>query len=517
MISDTFQGEGWPQLLLKISKAASEMSRASGGHVDYEAVKRAVVRTQPPRAEDVPDMTEFVRKWGGGDSGFFVKELNDFCKVFDVPLERNISSSVFKTLAVMDFGIHGMPAHAVNAVIKAIAACPKSKTYDGYARWLTSSEINSLSRPTHIAAFTKANDIMIKARRLANENGSMSDHKKQKEISQLDIECINFILKKSDNYSSLEEICSSFAKTVVGIDTVDDAPPTKQESAPNFVQYNEAGESVGVGRMTVLNNGFDINDIVVKKKGAKNEQFLIKNIFMDGDSLLVPVAADGTVPAKGGIQVPPGELLMMHKNLKSNKVELLEGYPQNEAKNSDEYRANSLKAQVAVALETLTRATPLQPVRVQSKPTRSVFSTRTVEVGDLLLVPSSFQIGCGEKVSARGIACSIGEEDMKLAIEPAVVNVKFAPAFWLVRSSSDKKEVNMELQPKKVMFVPPSIDKKPSVKEAVEIQIPCMVNTKQLQNDTELVMYKKPDKSAQSKRLSLAVEPRKSAAKKQRT
>ena len=43
--------------------------------IKFDQIKKSVLKTQPPRSQDVPDMVEYVAKWGGLPSGVIIKEL----------------------------------------------------------------------------------------------------------------------------------------------------------------------------------------------------------------------------------------------------------------------------------------------------------------------------------------------------------------------------------------------------------------------------------------------------------
>ena len=70
------EGECWQQVLKNIANRASEMPNSRA-----DDIARAVLRSQPPHAEDVPDMVDWYLKWGGGKNGFWVNDLLRFCQV----------------------------------------------------------------------------------------------------------------------------------------------------------------------------------------------------------------------------------------------------------------------------------------------------------------------------------------------------------------------------------------------------------------------------------------------------
>ena len=60
------QGEGWTQMHSKVVLEIKLSAQKNNGRIDFRAVERAVVRSNPPRIEDVPVTVEYIRKWGGG-------------------------------------------------------------------------------------------------------------------------------------------------------------------------------------------------------------------------------------------------------------------------------------------------------------------------------------------------------------------------------------------------------------------------------------------------------------------
>ena len=125
------------QVLNKISKRASE-ARKAGKSLENADLARAVLRSQPPHADDVPDMVDYNQKWGGGDSEYFVKDIGRFCKAMNISPSVRISGRTFKAFAALNFGIE-MASYAVTAVLKRIAA--SEKVIDGVASSIASSQI----------------------------------------------------------------------------------------------------------------------------------------------------------------------------------------------------------------------------------------------------------------------------------------------------------------------------------------------------------------------------------------
>ena len=102
-----------------------------------------VLKSQPPRAHDIPDLVGFVQHYGGLPTGFFVKELNDL--VVTIPSERVASGQFFKWLTDLhkQFPAHQISSHFVNAVVFAHVRAD-TNIQDGICRYITKADITSL-------------------------------------------------------------------------------------------------------------------------------------------------------------------------------------------------------------------------------------------------------------------------------------------------------------------------------------------------------------------------------------
>ena len=105
-------GESWFQNLLGLVEAAATME----GTVDWRAVTKTVLRSQPPRAIDVPDMCAFVQKWGGMPSGSLVKELGPLLNHY-MPSHRVVAGAFFKQLSELRFSFDELPAFVIQAIL----------------------------------------------------------------------------------------------------------------------------------------------------------------------------------------------------------------------------------------------------------------------------------------------------------------------------------------------------------------------------------------------------------------
>ena len=92
----TSAGEGLVQILNKTENAVIE--HTVNKKTDWDQVTRAVLKSQPRCANDVPDIVSWFSKFGGGTSRTVVEQISDMFAKY-VPQERLVSGSFFKTLA----------------------------------------------------------------------------------------------------------------------------------------------------------------------------------------------------------------------------------------------------------------------------------------------------------------------------------------------------------------------------------------------------------------------------------
>eukprot|EP00959_Pyramimonas_sp_CCMP1952_P186341 3896620-Pyramimonas_sp.AAC.1 len=69
-----------------------------GTQPELKAVTKKVLQSQPPRAMGIPDMVDYIIKWGGMPSGGLIKELSPLLNHY-VPSDRVMSGLFFKQLA----------------------------------------------------------------------------------------------------------------------------------------------------------------------------------------------------------------------------------------------------------------------------------------------------------------------------------------------------------------------------------------------------------------------------------
>ena len=132
----------------------------SGGHVaDWGRIKRMVLRTKPPFADDLDDLIAFLSTMSGGVDGEYLKPLAAFHNMFVSSSLRAMPGYVFAALA--DFP----NVFLAYALLVTAYMCPKEKVEFRICKWVKPADIAGLAK-TDPARLRAAESILRDARAL---------------------------------------------------------------------------------------------------------------------------------------------------------------------------------------------------------------------------------------------------------------------------------------------------------------------------------------------------------------
>ena len=109
-------GKRW-RLQASVADNVEEQCKIDGGKFNEAAISRAVVRSQPKQASDVPSWVTFVRRWGGGTSPRFTREWNQFFQAGLIPTGRQISIGFFDACNKLKLPPDFQPIMFINAML----------------------------------------------------------------------------------------------------------------------------------------------------------------------------------------------------------------------------------------------------------------------------------------------------------------------------------------------------------------------------------------------------------------
>ena len=147
------------QGLMNIHQEAASCQGA-GKAPNWEVIKRKVLRTLPPWAEDIDAMILFVIGKSGGENGRYLQSLVVFHRLF-VARPRRVAGPVFRALAEFPCTL------CAYAILFAAYMCPKDKVIHGVCSMISETEINQQKKKD----WTGMEEILMQARRLLKTTG----------------------------------------------------------------------------------------------------------------------------------------------------------------------------------------------------------------------------------------------------------------------------------------------------------------------------------------------------------
>ena len=503
-VQQVSEGENWHSLLMKIVNEASK----TFPKIDWKQVKKAVLKSQPPRPQDVPDMVDFVAKWGGLPTGTFVKQLSELCSVF-VPSERTVAAKFFSDLSALKFPAAEMPADFVAAFFFTHVNS-KEKVQDGQARYLQGSDISDALSNTSSAKLEKykriqlANTIIQRMRGLLEENTGIPKHHRLHLMKDLQVACVEAALQRKgtpeqrDLPTIAADVSAKFANFLKGEFNTAQPTPTDDTDEPplqNVIAYTSDGSAADVSTTLLTQCGFKIGDFVKPKKGTCWEQFQIKAIGSDADfsvefSRVDPV--EGTVVHDSLTTMSLEKFASGYTSVvgKNSHIEIVEKYPAIDPSESLAFQQAVLQGHLVDSLFQLSVQHAKPNVRMFRRPEVRVLALEAFEVGMFVAVPSTTNISVYDplvsKLWLRTVIATVG--DTKFALHP-MENKEFMAVAWNVKVVHEKDKANCTMESKHAHGKHFTI-KKTNTNQVIDVDVPCIVNCKAIQKHDEIVLYR---------------------------
>lgn len=473
------------------------------GRIDFNAVKKQVIRSQPPRVADIPDLVEYCRVWGGLPTGVFVDELSTLCAA--LPSDRIVSGSFLKWMANLKnaFPTRDLPSHFVNAVTYAHAQASEG-IVDGFSRFITRGEVASIGSKEKRDVVFEAEAVLRRGRLLvAAQNLEISNARRLELIAKLKIEVVMDVLdrKGRTDTRSLTEIAAEFAKSVCGMHegttpnsvTQPIATPAQASVPTNAIMYTDEGDAKGVGFIAVVNNGFKVGNYVMKAKGDKCVQWMINCIDDDGTVKLTKLKVDGSETKGEPIIVQLDEFIDGYRlaaQIKLNKV-----YPgADPRRNMHDVKVFAAKGKVMEIMIAMLNEIPAPEVFVMNVPEKKVIATKTYAVGTLKLVPVTMTLEVVHAASAKEcprktIEIDVPELEVKVWLHPSYNSDEFVSIFWNCKMVSKREDANVELVTSAYKYKHATKNQQ-FAKDVFVLNAVVGVNTKTIDVDTEIIIFK---------------------------
>lgn len=491
------RGETEIQVMLKVFNQAAE-------NIPWGDIHRAACRTKPACEDYIPNIIAFVRDFGGGVDAGFVKDLASF-HAKHVPNERCIKGNFLDSVTTAK-----MPSKCPllrYALLKAEYSCPPAKVFGKECKYISKAEIDSLGKK-HAEATAAAEHVLARCRSIVGAYPKVSEIEKVRLFGRLDVGVVRALLNKPGSTDkSVSSEASAFIehlKEIVGGDSVpnpwggqlqiESAPTISSSSNPDeaMQQFTITGDHLPTNLMEGFKNaGFEVGaDVVPKAKPS--DHHVVTGV---GSEIVVKRLADSEVTK------------MSLSKFTSTFTQYGETwYPIVDPGGHEGFKTFGNKAAIAYALSSIS-SSPQPKVKCMHKPTKKVVSDDDYKAGQLILTPDAMSIMCTRdktKVSSSAAVVTTNfDDDFTYFVPPPSMShdpekKTLVPGYWLVRASSDEKEVNMVCAKATVnVSSTANVSARAPTKSAcsAQVEIPILKNKKAVTAGTELVVACPPELS----------------------
>jgi hypothetical protein len=515
-VQQVAEGESWMELMLGICDEATNKYKGRPTESEWKQIQKSLLKSQPPRWEDIPDIALFVKIWGGLPSAMFVKMLGNMLKKFNVPSERIVSGSFFKNVASLKFPLSDIPADLVNALVF-VHAVSNESVQDHFARYITKGDCQGLALPKKRDDVTTANNILKKCRKLMDSrHGGIFEGNNAEHYGNLMIDIVQTICdkKKAAEQKTFEQSATEFLKNFAGeaeglaLGALQTTTEDKEDANTNNVVYTETGDIVGIGRQTLMNKGLNLNMYVSQKDskkdhGANASQWKIVEIMENGTCKLVPVGADGNLTFDKPVDVCLDTMIDTYKETAAKEFRAMTS--NNNPLNDKDLQELEPKGLAAMAMMTLLKKFGVADARIMVKPARALYASRDYAKEELIVVPASHSLTVDPKPGAdynhKAALVTIESEGRamsKVVVNPEAPSEKFASQYWCIDDNSDPNKTNCNIVMKVLRMRKPTLLDK-NTNPMIEISVPVITNVKEIKKNDEIIVYRPSPKKAGKK------------------
>ena len=505
-VTQVASGENWHSMLLKIVNEIGKHWPVT----DWKQIKKNVLRSQPPRPQDVSDMVDYIAKWGGLPSGMLIKELSELSNLFVDP-ERVVSGQFFKHLAELAVPPSKVPGDFVNAVVF-VHAKSDVNVQDGIARYISKGDVADLVKTTAKLDRVMCANVMIGRFRKTLAAADITPRQRLQLMSRVKEAIVESTMQRKSRAEKrdLDAVAKDFATEIAdaargdhGLGAPSASTTVESDPVSRVVTYTDDGAASAVGRTVVAMRGFSAGDFVKKRKESNWCQFQIKAIADNGDVDLNPVDRHDGVVKHDELVTVARDKFMTEWHETAAKIEVVTNYPGNDAAKSKALPEYTMKKTIATCVQPLVKQYPAPSVRIFSAPEKTVIALSDYDdAGSLVLVPATMNVGAKDPKAVpllRAVEATVGGAPSGFLLLP-YSSKEFDSPMWHVKLLHDREECNLELVPKDV-YAKPASTKDRSTNPALVVGVPCAVNFVPIKKNTELLLFRpKPSVPSKPKR-----------------
>jgi hypothetical protein len=446
-------------------------AQARGLEPDWQAIKRAVLRSRPPFADSMDEMVAFLATRSGGIDGQFLKFFLGFHRSFVNPSVRaSVPATLYGALAAFPV------QYTAIAILEAAFTCPVDSVKQGLCCWVTAPEVFSLGR-TNSDMLKEAEHALCQARVLASQaNLPMPIHEHNTVLSafvKLDIGMARFILGKQGSSKQVHNSVASVGRQFVQelqiafpkhdfsvYERVFPANPALVASAAGTVTtgggislytVDEKGRAVNA-LARIRENGIDIGSFVASSQSA--DVFRVASIGGSSAGPAIVLEPHGAEPGAGMVTNVDLEDFLYDWSLRDPKakVERHPGWPEKRTSATDAagslYQKGHAIGALAILGATIEKHfAPANAVDIFAKPVRKVVAKCDFASNCIVLGPDTMNLKVcprDQDVASDAVELNFKPHDElhRFLLLPAVAVESVSP-LWCIASTADEDRANM--------------------------------------------------------------------------
>ena len=524
-VSQNASGESVIEMLLEIMAIASEMEAKTGAAPNWGTLQNIVLQSEPPFAEHIPVMCNWVIKYGQ-------HSLNTLCEFVTVcvPSDREISPQILGAVTKWPTEVTGkqnslLPELAL-AVLMAEYNCPADKVDNGMCNMMKPSKVATLANQKK-ELMGPANDLLLQFKGWI-ENLHLDTKWKTAYVGKGYCLVARMLLETSVpeelQGAALESGLHKIAEEVLGLHTScfstakpsdadnpwEDFAPDSQPSAADssqpapgakMISYNE-GSAEGLEKRVLVARGFrpTVRVAVVEGKANAGAIFVIKQIDDDGTVKMKAIDAHGNETAAPMIKAKYGIFIEKY-GLAASSVQVFLKYPENDIADGELLTLVSLEGALMQSMCQVYESFRSPNVKVLDKPHKAVISGAMFASGKLVIPVFG-------KILRSSEADGVPERTFEIQGHGAA-----GYCFYIKTQMSDKDGIspgsyvqytkNEDEATTHVVWRP--VVSKGGRAGKRDLRMPLIVNTSRVEIGTELKLYI-PEKKKESTKKSMSID-----------
>jgi hypothetical protein len=479
-----------------------------GINVDIDMLRLELERYNPQLTSEIPNIINFAMLWAGSDKTQWIDPLLAFIKAF-TPADFALPSHVFGELASMKVtGDEVCPAF-VYAVVKTAAASKEKKTT------VTSAHIRGLQNK-YKAQMIKSNNVMMDLRRLAASVGIDSSHPHfTKLFGKTDVSLVRhcFGIYQTVTYKHENEIAHDFVESLnivvpdrkvanpYSAHTVPSAPSggDRTNTQPlNLLEFDIDGKAKNQYNVMLQQHGYKVGTVCTNPK--QGCMYTVDDIDDNGDVRLSLSNIDGTV---GPSTVLSYKQVITDYKVTAKPISLMKNWPCHVPEISQEWEVMYWRAVFQLAVQRLHAELGTPELILHDQPTKKVFAKQPYKKGSLVLPPVVARVELVDVKKAdefKPWVCKGGPAGKVVVVINQVSRIDLLSPIQVIRHvvAPEKPTVDVMHKAVSVATIYPHPKAKAKAKSedlanktrSVYLEIPCIVNTKDLAKHEEVMIAK---------------------------